>query len=146
MADAATLAMSECDFFCCATEVSDKKKKGNFVENMVETFKEDFPLDPNSLAAGMGSDDAEDVCNSTMDANGKSCTWCSVAGICVSNMPWSGAGRPISKSPANSINLKGEQTRAFRRRKSHVSRHETARTSTQGRDHAAERTSSMLEG
>ena len=51
------------------------------VENMMETLKEDSPLNPNCLAAGMGSDNAEDVCNGTMDANGKSCTWCSVAGV-----------------------------------------------------------------
>ena len=40
-----------------------------------------YPLDPLCLAAGMGSDDAEDVCNSTKDSEGSPCVWCNAAGV-----------------------------------------------------------------
>mmetsp|Transcript_21680 Transcript_21680/g.39334 ORF Transcript_21680/g.39334 Transcript_21680/m.39334 type:complete len:491 (+) Transcript_21680:42-1514(+) len=40
------------------------------------------PVDVNCLAAGMANqDDAQTVCDSTMDANGSPCVWCNVAGI-----------------------------------------------------------------
>lgn len=52
------------------------------------------PVDVNCLAAGMGNqDDAQTVCDSTMDANGSPCVWCDVAGI-------SGYGVCLSSSDA----------------------------------------------
>lgn len=45
------------------------------------------PLDPQCLAAGMGSDDAQSVCDVTLDSDGTSCVWCDVTGgygLCLS--------------------------------------------------------------
>jgi hypothetical protein len=45
------------------------------------------PYDAKCLGAGMGGDDAEQVCKSTLDSEGNGCIWCDAAGVfglCVS--------------------------------------------------------------
>lgn len=69
--------------FCLSTPVADATKECTFFDC---NFKEDKteetdPYDPTCLAAGMGSDDAEDVCNSTVDSDGNTCVWCDAAGV-----------------------------------------------------------------
>jgi len=73
MADAAAEALKECDFFDC------DYKTPKFHVQTLEKMED--PYDPACLAAGMGSNDAEEVCNSTKDSSGNSCVWCNAAGV-----------------------------------------------------------------
>jgi hypothetical protein len=68
MAPRAAEALKECTFFDC--QYNDPKETADI-----------NPYDPACLAAGMGSDDAEDTCNSTTDSDGNPCVWCDAAGV-----------------------------------------------------------------
>jgi hypothetical protein len=59
------------------------------------------PVDVNCLAAGMGNqDDAQTVCDGTVDANGYPCVWCDVAGsgygVCLSSNAADAAGQYLT--------------------------------------------------
>jgi hypothetical protein len=59
------------------------------------------PLDPQCLAAGMGSDDAQSVCNAALDLDGTPCVWCDVAGdygLCLSSNAADVAGQYLTRS------------------------------------------------
>jgi hypothetical protein len=82
MANNAAEALKDCTFFDCNYgEVEDK------VEEEVAAAVKSDPYDLACMAAGMGSDDAEAMCQQTKDGHGDSCVWCNAAGVfgvCVS--------------------------------------------------------------
>ncbi|GKZ00405.1 hypothetical protein MPSEU_000993500 [Mayamaea pseudoterrestris] len=72
----------ECTFFDCNFKGEETVEANELVVASSDLY------DPTCLGAGMGSDDAESVCNSTMDSSGSRCVWCNVAGVfgvCVSD-------------------------------------------------------------
>jgi len=88
LADAAARAVEECDFFDCETA-------SHVTTNSIKN-----PVDVNCLAAGMGSDDAQSVCDATLDSNGSPCVWCDVAksgyGLCLSSDAAESAGQYLT--------------------------------------------------
>jgi hypothetical protein len=99
MADAAARALKECDFFQC-----DYKEAA-----AVEPVKQADPYDPVCLTAGMqNQDDAEDVCNGTMDSDGNPCVWCDAAGVfglCVSSEQASTVGQFLECDNAAAVKI-----------------------------------------
>jgi len=87
MSPAAVDALKECTFFDCDSNKEPLKTAKKVLD----------PYDPICLTAGMSSqDEAEDVCNSTMDSNGSPCVWCDAAGVfgvCLSSEQASAAGQ-----------------------------------------------------
>ena len=91
LADAAAKAVQDCDFFDCNPASSSDTDSSTTTTTTLHDSLSSWntnPIDVNCLAAGMGSDDAQSVCDETLDANGNVCVWCDVAasgyGLCLS--------------------------------------------------------------
>jgi hypothetical protein len=101
MADAAADALKECDFFQC-----DYKKAAAVVKPVKQVVD---PYDPVCLTAGMqNQDDAEDVCNGTVDSDGSPCVWCDAAGvfgICMSSEQASMAGQFLECDAGRTVKI-----------------------------------------
>jgi len=69
LSDAAAEAVKDCSFLDCSENA------------LTRSSVDDSPLDPQCLAAGMGSEDAESTCESTSDGDGNPCVWCDAAGV-----------------------------------------------------------------
>lgn len=95
LADEAVEAVEGNDFFHCDTDVD-------------TTQEEESPIDVNCLAAGMGRNDAQSVCDSTLDEHGSNCVWCDVAssgyGLCLSSGAASSAGQYLTCDDAAATN------------------------------------------
>jgi hypothetical protein len=66
-------------------------------------------LDPQCLAAGMGSNNAQSVCDAMLDSDGTPCVWCDVAGgygLCLSSNAADSARQYLMSNNKNVIETK----------------------------------------
>jgi predicted 3-demethylubiquinone-9 3-methyltransferase (glyoxalase superfamily) len=100
--------------FCLSNSVADIAKPFDFIDCAVTGQQKKIadsagpdPFDIKCAAAGMGSDDAEQVCISTIDGEGKQCVWCDAAGVfglCLS-ADQAAAARQVLKCDSRSITI-----------------------------------------
>jgi hypothetical protein len=96
--------MTKAGFGVCLNDEAVKDAEGSYWVDCSGTVGKPIddvanPLDPQCLAAGMGSDDAQSVCDATLDSDGTPCVWCDVAGsygLCLSSDAADSAGKYLT--------------------------------------------------
>jgi hypothetical protein len=87
-------ATKECGFFDCEFGEKYVKDEDEYSEDDEDEIED--PFDPACAAAGMGSNDAQAVCEETNDSQGSPCVWCDAAGVfglCLSTEQANAAGK-----------------------------------------------------